>query len=45
MDGIEDGPHGPLARLEREDGWLLARGSAEIDPAGDISITLFTAMY
>ena len=20
MDGIEDGPHGPLARLEREDG-------------------------
>ena len=34
-----------VARLEREDGWLLARGSAEIDPAGDISITLFTAMY
>lgn len=34
-----------VARLEREDGWLLARGSARSGPDGNVSITLFTVMY
>lgn len=34
-----------VARLEREDGWLLARGSAQIEPGAPVEITLFTVMY
>lgn len=34
-----------VVRLEREDGWLLARGSATIKPGAPVEITLFTVMY
>lgn len=34
-----------IARLERADGWLLARGSAQLDDGMPVSITLHTAMY
>ena len=35
-----------VAVLERDDGWLLARGSAMIDePGAPVTITLFKAMY
>lgn len=34
-----------VARLERADGWLLARGSATVDIDRPVSITLHTAMY
>lgn len=34
-----------VARLEREDGWLLARGSARISPGNPVQITLHAAMY
>jgi len=34
-----------VARLEREDGWLLARGSAKVRAGGPVDITLFKAMY
>ncbi|WP_299550620.1 hypothetical protein [uncultured Tateyamaria sp.] len=34
-----------VARLEREDGWLLARGSAQVEADLPVSITLNTAMY
>lgn len=34
-----------VARLEREDGWLLARGSARITPGAPVQITLHAAMY
>ncbi|TNC73673.1 hypothetical protein [Rubellimicrobium roseum] len=34
-----------VARLERADGWLLARGSARLEADSSISITLSTAMY
>lgn len=34
-----------VARLERADGWLLARGSVKFDPNSPLHVTLFTAMY
>ncbi len=34
-----------IARLERKDGWLLARGSAQYEAGAPVSITLNTAMY
>ncbi|MFQ6552597.1 hypothetical protein AAD018_009670 [Aestuariibius insulae] len=34
-----------VARLEREDGWLLARGSARPEAGSQIHITLYEAMY
>ena len=34
-----------VAHLEREDGWLLARGSAQIKAGLPVSITLNTVMY
>lgn len=33
------------ARLEREDGWLLARGSASVADDGSVSVILYTVMY
>lgn len=33
------------ARLKRVDGWLLARGSAEISEDGAVSVMLYTVMY
>lgn len=34
-----------IARLERADGWLLARGSTKLEPGSSVFITLNTAMY
>ncbi len=34
-----------VARLERADGWLLARGSAEVKAGAPIRVTLHPAMY
>lgn len=34
-----------VARLERADGWLLARGGAKVDAESPVQITLYTAMY
>ena len=34
-----------VARLEREDGWLLARGSAQVEPGTPVHIVLHTVMY
>ena len=34
-----------IARLERADGWLVARGSARFEPGSPISITLHKVMY
>ncbi|WP_299911646.1 hypothetical protein [uncultured Paracoccus sp.] len=34
-----------VAQLLREDGWLLARGSAQIEPGAPVEITLYTVMY
>lgn len=34
-----------VARLERADGWLLARGSAKVEAGSPVHITLYTAMY
>ena len=34
-----------VARLERADGWLLARGSAGYAPGTPLEITLYTVMY
>lgn len=34
-----------VARLEREDGFLLARGSAALKPGAPTTITLYTVMY
>lgn len=34
-----------VARLEREDGWLLARGSAQVEAGKPVEITLYTVMY
>ncbi|ETX14161.1 hypothetical protein OCH239_04745 [Roseivivax halodurans JCM 10272] len=34
-----------VARLERADGWLLARGSASVEAGGAVTIELFEAMY
>ncbi|MEA5162784.1 hypothetical protein U5903_18545 [Cereibacter johrii] len=33
------------ARLLRADGWLLARGSARLEPGAPLRITLYTALY
>ncbi|MGB3316056.1 MAG: hypothetical protein WBB85_16765 [Albidovulum sp.] len=38
-------PRRIIARLEREDGWLLARGSAVFDPDAVVNITLNAALY
>lgn len=37
--------HEVVAQLLREDGWLLARGSAQIEAGKQVSITLNTVMY
>lgn len=34
-----------VARLERADGWLLARGSAPLEAGAPILVTLYTVMY
>lgn len=34
-----------VATLKREDGWLLARGSAKYEGGGPVAITLNTVMY
>ena len=34
-----------VVRLERADGWLLARGSTSLITGKPVEITLFTAMY
>ncbi|HEY5820198.1 MAG TPA: hypothetical protein VIU14_17710 [Mesorhizobium sp.] len=34
-----------VARLEREDGWLIARGSQHFRGSGPVSVTLNTVMY
>ena len=34
-----------VATLEREDGWLLARGSAPLTPGELVTITMFAVMY
>lgn len=34
-----------VARLERADGWLLARGSAQIEAGSPVDVTLNTVMY
>lgn len=34
-----------VARLERMDGWLLARGSAKLSAGSPVHITLNTALY
>lgn len=34
-----------VAHLERDDGWLLARGSSPLAVGAPVSITLYTAMY
>jgi len=34
-----------VARLERADGWLLARGSAQVEAGAAVNVTLNTVMY
>jgi len=34
-----------VARLERADGWLLARGSARFEAGAPVQVTLNTVMY
>ena len=34
-----------VAQLERQDGWLLARGSTKVKPDRPVEITLNTVMY
>lgn len=34
-----------VARLERADGWLVARGSAQFDAGSPVYVTLNTVMY
>jgi hypothetical protein len=34
-----------VARLERADGWLLARGSAQFEPYSPVHVTLHVALY
>ena len=34
-----------VARLERADGWLVARGSAQIEAGSPVHVTLNTVMY
>jgi hypothetical protein len=38
-------PRQVVALLERADGWLLARGSAQLEGGGPVVITLYTVMY
>lgn len=38
-------PRQIVARLQRADGWLLARGSAQIKDGSPVFITLYTAMH
>lgn len=38
-------PQQIVARLQRADGWLLARGSAQLDGSAPIVITLYTVMH
>lgn len=38
-------PQQVVAQLLREDGWLLARGSAEVKAGAAVEITLYTVMY
>lgn len=38
-------PQQIVARLERPDGWLLARGSTQLDTGAPVIITLYTVMY
>lgn len=34
-----------VVRLERADGWLLARGSAQVEAGSPVEVTLSTVMY
>jgi hypothetical protein len=34
-----------VARLERADGWLLARGSTQFAAGGSVTVTLNEAVY
>ncbi|APG89329.1 hypothetical protein [Sinorhizobium americanum] len=34
-----------VARLERADGWLLARGSTQLEPGSPVNVTLNTVVY
>jgi uncharacterized lipoprotein YbaY len=34
-----------VARLERADGWLLARGSAQVEAGSPVNVTLKTVVY
>ncbi len=34
-----------VARLERPDGWLLARGSATLEPGKPVEVTLHPVLY
>ena len=43
--GIDSDTVQIVARLEREDGWLLARGATSLRAGQPVSITLNTVMY
>ena len=34
-----------VARLERVDGWLVARGSAPVEPSSPVQLLLYPAVY
>lgn len=38
-------PRQVVARLQRADGWLLARGGAQLDGGGSVAVTLHAVMY
>lgn len=38
-------PRQVVAQLQRADGWLLARGSAQLEGDAPVAITLYTVMY
>ena len=38
-------PQQVVAELQRADGWLLARGSAQLESDAPVAITLYTVMY
>lgn len=38
-------PQQVVAELQRADGWLLARGSAQVENGLPVEITLYTVMY
>lgn len=44
VDGATGGRR-VVVRLERADGWLLARGSATPEPGRPVTVTLYAAMY